>query len=96
MCGFKPLGLWSFVTTAKETTALNIPFKQREITIFKNILGFFVAQLVKNLPAVWESWVQSLHWEDPLEKGKATHSSILAWSISWIVYSMGSKKVRHS
>ena len=38
-----------------------------------------MAQLVKNLPAVWETWVQSLGWEDPLEKGKATHSSILAW-----------------
>ena len=38
----------------------------------------FVAQLVKNLPAMWETWVWSLHWEDPLEKGKATHSSILA------------------
>ena len=36
-----------------------------------------VAQLVQNLPAVWETWVQSLGWEDPLEKGKATHSSIL-------------------
>ena len=36
-----------------------------------------VAQLVKNLPAVWETWVQSLGWEDPLEKGKVTHSSIL-------------------
>ena len=40
-----------------------------------------VAQVVKNPPAVWESWVQSLGWEDPLEKGKATHSSILAWRI---------------
>ena len=39
-----------------------------------------VAQLVKN-PAVWETWVRSLDWEDPLEKGKATHSSILAWRI---------------
>ena len=37
-----------------------------------------VAQLIKNLPAVWETWVRSLGWEDPLEKGKATHSSILA------------------
>ena len=44
-----------------------------------------VAQLVKNLPAMWESWVQSLGWEDPLEKGKATHSSILAWTIPWAV-----------
>ena len=40
-----------------------------------------VAQLVKNPPAVWETWVRSLGWEDPLEKGKATHSSILAWRI---------------
>ena len=38
-----------------------------------------VAQIVKNLPAMWETWVRSLGWEDPLEKGKATHSSILAW-----------------
>ena len=40
-----------------------------------------VAQLVKNPPAMQETWVQSLGWEDPLEKGKATHSSILAWKI---------------
>ena len=40
-----------------------------------------VAQLVKNLPAMQETWVRSLGWEDPLEKGKATHSSILAWRI---------------
>jgi len=42
-----------------------------------------VAQLVKNLPAMWETWVQSLGWEDPLEKGKATHSSILTQRIPW-------------
>ena len=40
-----------------------------------------MAQLVKNLPAMWETWVQPVGWEDPLEKGKATHSSILAWRI---------------
>ena len=40
-----------------------------------------VAQLVKNPPAMWETWVRPLGWEDPLEKGKATHSSILAWRI---------------
>ena len=45
-----------------------------------------VAQLVKNLPAMWETWVRSLGWEDPLEKGKATHSSILAWRIPWTVH----------
>ena len=43
-----------------------------------------VAQTVKNLPAIQETWVQSLGWEDPLEKGIATHSSILAWRIPWI------------
>ena len=42
-----------------------------------------MAQLVKNLPAMQEAWVGSLGWEDPLEKGKATHSSILAWRIPW-------------
>ena len=40
-----------------------------------------MAQLVKNLPAVWETWVQSLGWEDPVEEGIATHSSIVAWKI---------------
>ena len=44
-----------------------------------------VAQTVKTLPAMQETWVQPLGWEDPLEKGKATHSSILAWRISWAV-----------
>ena len=48
-----------------------------------------VAQLVKNLPARWETWVQSLSWEDPLEKGKATHSSISVWRIPWTVYPRG-------
>ena len=44
-----------------------------------------VTQLVKNPSAMWETWVRSLGWEDPLEKGKATHSSILAWRIPWTV-----------
>ena len=44
-----------------------------------------VAQLVKNPPAMRETWVQSLGWEDSLEKGTATHSSILAWRIPWTV-----------
>ena len=44
-----------------------------------------VAQLVKNQPAMRETWVRSLSWEDPLEKGKATHFSILAWRIPWTV-----------
>ena len=50
-----------------------------------NHWAFLVAQLVKNLSAMLETWVRSLDWEDPLEKGKSTHSSILAWRIPWIV-----------
>ena len=42
-----------------------------------------MAQTVKNLPAMWETWILSLGQEDPLEKGMATHSSILAWRIPW-------------
>ena len=49
-----------------------------------------VAQMVKNLSVMWETWVLSLGWEDPLEKGKATRSSI--W---WTVSSMGSQRVGH-
>ena len=51
-----------------------------------------VDQLVKNLPAIQETWVRSLGWEDPLEKGTATHSSILAWRIPWTLQSGGHKE----
>ena len=59
-----------------------------------------MAHTVKHLPAVQETWVQSLDWEDPLEKEMATHSSTLAWKIPWIeepgrLQSMGSQRVRH-
>ena len=59
-----------------------------------------VAQLVKNLPAMQETWVRTLGWEDPLEKGMATHSSVLVWRIPWTeepgrLQSMGSQRVRH-
>ena len=50
-----------------------------------------VAQLVKNPSAMQETCVESLGWEDPLEKGKATHSSILAWRIPWTIQSIGHK-----
>ena len=48
-------------------------------------MTYLVAQLVKNPPAMWETWVRSLDWEDPLEEEKATHSNILAWRIPWTV-----------
>ena len=54
-----------------------------------------VAQLEKYPPAMPEAWVQSLGWEDPLEKETATHSNILTWRIPWTVESMGSQRVEH-
>ena len=59
-----------------------------------------MAQIVKNLPAMQATWVQSLGQEDPLEKGMATHSSILSWEISWteqsgVLWFMGSQRVGH-
>ena len=67
---------------------------------FISIWASLVAQLVENLPAMQETWVQSLGQEDPLEKGIATHSSILAWRIPWIeepdgLQSMGLQRVGH-
>ena len=61
----------------------------------EGLLGFPVAQLVKNPPAVRETWVRPLGWEDLLEKGTVTHSSILAWRVPWTVCSMGSQRVGH-
>ena len=64
------------------------------------ILTSLVAQMVKRLPAMWETQVRSLGREDPLEKEMATHSSILAWRIPWTeepgwLLSMGSQRVVH-
>ena len=60
-----------------------------------------MAQTVKNLPAMWKTEVRSLGWEDPLENGMVTHSSILAWRIPWTeepggLQSMGSQRVKHN
>ena len=59
-----------------------------------------VAQTAKRLPAMWETWVRSSGWEDPLENEMATHSSTLAWKIPWMeepgrLQSMGSQRVGH-
>ena len=63
--------------------------------------AFLVAQTIKNLPAMWETWVWSMGWEDPLQKGIAIHSSILAWRIPWTeepggLQSMGLQRVGHN
>ena len=55
-----------------------------------------MAQLVKNLPAMWETCVQSLSWEEQLEKGKATHFSILTWRSPWTVEYMVLQRVGHN
>ena len=63
-----------------------IMFSNHNILIhmsFTSSRASLVAQLVKNQPEMWEAWLRSLGWEDPLEKGKATHSSVLAWRIPW-------------
>ena len=80
----------------------NLPVKQETLVCFLGGedplvkgLGYplqyswasLVAQLIKNTSAIWETWVRSLGWEDLLEKGKATHSSILAWRIPRTVQS---------
>ena len=85
------------------TIALANSFISHIVTIsflWQEHLSSLVAQMVRNLPAMWETWVGSLGWEDLLEKGMATHSSILAWRIPWTeepgeLQSMGSQRVRH-
>ena len=64
------------------------------------IASSLVAQMVKNLPVMQETWVQTLGWEDSLEKGMATYSRVLAWRIPWIekpggLQSLGSQRVGH-
>ena len=76
-------------------------FCPNEKRAFNHTGASIVAQMVKNLPAVLETPVQSLGWEDSLEKGKATHSSILAWRIPWTeepggVHSVGLPRVGHN
>ena len=85
---------------------VNIPYITVLLVCFYLRTSYFlygaslVAQTVKCLPTMWETWVQSLGWEDPLEKEMAAHSSILAWKIPWIaepgrLLSMVSQRVGH-
>ena len=68
--------------------------------LMRTLGSSLVAQMVKHLPTMRETWVRSLGWEDPLEKEMATHSSTLAWKIPWTeepgrLQSMGLQRVRH-
>ena len=89
--------LWCF----KDTVFVFFVFFCFKLKVSDNFKqASLVAQTVKNLPAVWETGVRSLGWEDPLEKGMATHSSILAWRIPWLeepggLQFMGSQRVGH-
>ena len=70
------------------------------VALCHSIFTSLLAQMVKHLPTMREIWVQSLGWEDPLEKEMATHSSTLAWKIPWTeehgrLQFMGSQRVRH-
>ena len=76
----RPLSWWCHPTISSSV----VPFSSCPQTFpASGSWTSLVAQLVKNLPAMWETWVQSLGQEDPLAKGMATHSSILAWRIPW-------------
>ena len=66
------------------------------LSVYVTSWASLIDELVKNPPAIEETWVQSLGWKDPLDKEKATHSSILAWRIPWTVESMGSQRAGHT
>jgi len=77
-----------------------VPFKCRSSVLYADHWASLVAQMVKNLLSVQETWLHSMGREDPLEEGMATHSSILAWRTPWTeepggLQSMGSQRVRH-
>ena len=73
------------ILTVVSLSSLNLLPSAKFMNLNLLRVASLVAQLVKNLPAVLETWVQSPGWEDPLEKGKATHSRILAGRIPWTV-----------
>ena len=95
---------WLIISNGSRTTVCS---GEQKLLLFFFFFFFFsckqfppclslVAQMVKNLPAMWETWDQSLGQEDPMEKRMATHSSILAWRIPWTkVQSTGSQSARH-
>ena len=73
----------------------------KQLSTYAYLWSSLVIQMVKNPPAMWETWVQSLGQEDSPEEGMATHSSILAWRIPWTeepggLWSVGSQRVRHN
>ena len=91
-------GSWNSAVWLQSVCAHDCNIKQ--INIIHNLSHLLLAQMVKNLLAMQETWVRSLGWKDPLEKEMATHSSILAWRIPWTeepdrLQSMGLQTVGH-
>ena len=85
--------------TQVSNSSFNGVYHVTSTEITKNLI-ILVTQKAKKLPAMWKTWVRSLDWEDPLEAGMATHSSILAWRIPWTeepggLKSMGLQRVGH-
>ena len=106
-CHFFPTYLpWNDGTKSHDLSFWMLSFKPAfslsSFTLIKRLFSSSsVAQRIKRLPAIRETWVRSLGWEDPLEKEVATHSSILAWRIPWTeeldgLQSMGSHRVGHN
>ena len=94
-----PLRLW-LIQTQSTCTYHPVTKKQIHLIYLLETEASLVAQMVKNLPAMQETQVRSLGWEDSLEKGMVTHSSILAWRIPWIwepgrLQSMGTQRAGH-
>ena len=102
----KTYSVYSFVTSSLIIIFLSFFSVSVQFIFIVRILVFYytvtslVAQMLKHLPTMWETQVQSLGWEDLLEKEMATHSSILAWKIPWMeepgrLQSMGSQRAGH-
>ena len=90
----KPLTIWVLAGQRCTSFLSSLPAFLNDFLRYTLFWASLVAQVVKNLSAMWETWVPSLGWEDPLEKGKTTHSRHLAWRILWTTV-MGLQRVRH-
>ena len=109
------LQVWKLCSPSRASTSSSSPHPRDQDTAEQGLIGTglwslvlseavqvasLVVQLVKNPPAMRKTWAKSLGWEDPLEEGMSTHSSVLAWRIPWTeepggLQSMGSQRVRH-
>ena len=99
--GYKYLHhIGQITSTSLDLSFILLNVYMAETTRYSGKIASLVAQTVKHLPAMRETWVRFLGQEDPLEKGMAIHSSTLAWKIAWMeepdrLQSMGSQRVRH-